>query len=180
MKVFSRYFVAAGIIMLLLPCRVSATEQTPEGAQEFLKMISDAGNVESELSEKNCVSTDARPYANVASAFKDACHTFAYYKTKISKAPDICKTVLNFESLGDYDWTDTYKQFKDVSIRAPFVPTFVLDWSRVAEVSRKGSTVTVGTGLKPLHFASESLAIRAAYAMDFLRQHCDVTNATGF
>lgn len=56
-------------------------------------------------------------------------------------------------------------------------------WDGVVSVERSRSQVTVrnGTIVKLVFdFGSEQLATRAAFAMEFLKQHCDPAKDTGF
>jgi hypothetical protein len=54
----------------------------------------------------------------------------------------------------------------------------------VAEVTRTGSEVRVAYSdvaiIDYYLLTSESMAVRVAYAMDFLRLNCDATSSTGF
>jgi hypothetical protein len=60
-----------------------------------------------------------------------------------------------------------------------------LDWTAVAEVEHKTGTEVVEIKERKrmnriYNFNSPALAARAAYAMEFLRQHCDPSADTGF
>lgn len=59
---------------------------------------------------------------------------------------------------------------------------FLIDWSRVAGTTSNGREVLLKGVTPAMSFVlpSEELAVRFAYAMEFLRLSCDATAGTGF
>lgn len=59
---------------------------------------------------------------------------------------------------------------------------FVIDWTKAAGATTNGREVHLKGVTPGMYFVlpSEDMAVRVAYAMEFLRMHCDATASTGF
>lgn len=59
---------------------------------------------------------------------------------------------------------------------------FVIDWTKAAGTTSTGREVHLKGVTPGMSFVlpSEDMAVRVAYAMEFLRMHCDATASTGF
>lgn len=59
---------------------------------------------------------------------------------------------------------------------------FIIDWTKVTGASNNGREVHLKDVSPNMYFVlpSEDLAVRVAYAMEFLRTNCDATAGTGF
>lgn len=201
-----RLFVGGSFLlalaMLLSPAAAHAQDgvQTVESAQRFLSQIiaqqatrldADVGNgwnrfvVERSFcryytyyqgapwNDHLCGDNDKAPYEH-----RD-------YSASEATSPSRCSTVLQA--------TSAYRTFGSIEEKAggrnfymiwpkPLDPPFTIDWTKVAEVKQDESFVSV-RGVRPairFKLASEALATRMAYAMEFIRTSCDATADTGF
>jgi hypothetical protein len=111
-----------------------------------------------------------------------------------STANSVCKTELVFSddeskrlsTLGKFSyqrWDGTkYEGEIGMTIRPQGYTAANLDWAKIAKVEALGSTVVISP-LSPrirLQLPSTDLANRVAFAMEFLRTHCDPLGKTGF
>jgi hypothetical protein len=57
-----------------------------------------------------------------------------------------------------------------------------IDWTKVSEVSNNGGVITIREGGVGYRFAigSQDLLARTAFAMQFIKTHCDAATSTGF
>lgn len=97
-----------------------------------------------------------------------------------------CRTLIQVDGKGSL-----YREFKGrydgkaaefTAWSSPQQGPFLIDWSKVAGTTSNGREVHLG-GVTPAMFfllPSEELAVRFAYAMEFLRLNCDATAGTGF
>ncbi|WP_213605186.1 hypothetical protein [Pseudoxanthomonas japonensis] len=97
-----------------------------------------------------------------------------------------CKTRIQVDGKGS-----VYREFKGrydgkaaefTAWSGPQQGPFLIDWSKVAGTTNNGREVHL-KGIAPGMFfllPSEELAVRFAYAMEFLRLNCDATAGTGF
>ena len=165
--------------------------QAPGGAQQLLSLLSARGNIEIEGKWRDDFSWNQ--FVAVAMTCKDlginqltfnAClyddpvllKSIQVAPYKVSSAEigaNICESVfwapapeVNTPS---YGW--------GVAV----MPPISIEWSRVTEVSQDGAHVFVSEKIPlRLTLSSEALAARTAFAMEFLRVHCDETAGTGF
>jgi hypothetical protein len=109
-------------------------------------------------------------------------------------ADSTCKTKLEFSddeskrlsSVRDHDYTSagggTYVGEIGLTIYPQGFTVADLDWAKIAKVEAIGSAVVMSP-LSPrirLQLPSPGLAARVAFAMEFLRMHCDPLGKTGF
>ena len=87
-----------------------------------------------------------------------------------------------FRSVGEATDENCTMPFNYLEESIAQVLSGAIGWDRVREVSQEGARVIVSmTGWRgTLHLPSEQTAARVAYAMEFLRVHCDPASSTGF
>lgn len=180
--------------------QASAQQQTVEGAHLFLEKIVEQGATTFEID-------DGRGWSQV-SADKSYCRYYGYDTASGIKAGEYGCSDFKASSyrVEDYKLTSTMMSSRCATkIKAPVargkeinvndgprnywvvrIPpresSFDIDWGKTAEIKQENASVIV-RGIKPairFNLASESLAVRVAYAMEFLRLDCDATAGTGF
>lgn len=188
------------LALLVAPFQAPAQQQTVEGAHLFLSKVVEQGATTFEIDSGkgwNTVSADKSycRYYNYDTAsgirageygcgdYKTSTHGVADFKlTSIIKLTRCASQISTPEvHAKEIEVNDGPKNYW--AVRLPYrKPSYGIDWDKVAEVKQEGSRVVL-RGIKPdirLSLASEALAIRVAYAMEFLRTECDATSGTGF
>lgn len=188
------------LALLVAPLQVHAQQQTAEGAHLFLSKVVEQGATTFELDDGNgwgrvSASKSYCRYYNydTASGIRAGEYGCSDYKTSTHGVDDYrltsivkltrCATQISTPEVQakDIEVDDGPKNYWKVSL--PYRrPSYGIDWDKVAEVKQEGTSVTV-RGIKPairFKLASEPLATRVAYAMEFLRLECDATSGTGF
>jgi hypothetical protein len=188
------------LALLVAPFPVHAQQQTVEGAHLFLSKVVEQGATTFEIdsgSGWNTVSADksyCRYYNyDTASGIRAGEYGCGDYKTSTHRVADFkltsiiklmrCSSQISTPEVHakEIEVDDGPKNYWNV--RLPYrKPSYVIDWDKAAEVKQEGSSVVV-RGIKPamrFNLASEPLATRVAYAMEFLRTQCDATSGTGF
>lgn len=195
---FLRLFLLAfGAVPSVVAAQV---QQTPQGAHEFLRIIFSGGGVSGYL--------DYGQGENVGRMSWYTCRrqmTFAGSELMPAQYEDVCGNTQFGQWTGPaykaikYQPTDniclgrlsaaqpqaelSFSQGNTHYTREPLRPLqryFI--WAKVAEVARYNEQVTVKEGDTKLRFIlpSVDVATRVAFAMEFLRVHCDSAAATGF
>lgn len=202
----ARYTLAAIVSALLL---LQGTEgqaqanQTPEGAQSFIFQIFSQGSTKIKadmgrgfntylVKKERCEFTPKWVCSGLGTERK----TYQAYVAMSTSSKNVCTTVIQVKNdllhtvlLGTTREVPNGGRFGGMvelsttpeANSFPQMP-FYIDWKKVAEIKQNDTSVIM-RGAKPdLHFsfASESIATRMAYAMEFLRLHCDPTASTGF
>lgn len=173
--------IATTASLLVLAGAVGAqgqVQQTPAGAQEFLRQISVAGNVKWVPDD---LSQCGRPYLTDGRRFSErVCHTFQPYPARFqSVAENVCRTTVVSDAPQPHAYGRRHlSTYLSYTFYPPDANPFSLRWQQVAEVTQHAEVVRVNG--RTFQFGSEALAVRAAYAMNFLKDHCDATAATGF
>lgn len=200
MKTYTHLLAASLLATASFPTH--AQEQTVEGAQLFLQKVSEQGSTiftigtgNSEWNEINVQSSYCRYHRQYTSTgldasehrcsdFRESTYVIDAYKLTLMAALTRCTTQVNAPT------RSTSTIYPDASgkdyrtIRFNHIPQapFQIEWGKAAEIEQDGSYVTI-RGINPalrFHFASEALATRIAFAMEFLRTSCDSTSGTGF
>ncbi len=188
---------------VLLPAAFSARsqQQTVEGAQLFLTQVAEQGGTTFQVDDGDgwnrvgvqksyCqyygydTASGIRAGEHGCSDFKASTHALDARSLTSATSLSRCATQVKVAVVRGRAFTVKDGSGRDYwDVRLPPQPSsFDIDWAKVAEVRQDGSTVTV-KGIKPamrFMMASDSLAIRVAYAMEFLRTECDATSGTGF
>lgn len=190
----------SALVLLAMAFNVRAQQQTVEGAHLFLSKVAEQGGTTFQVDggdgwnkvrvEKSyCryygydTASGIRAGEHGCSDFKASTHAIDSRSLISASSLSRCATQVRADRAGGREFTvkDGGRDYWDV--RMPPQPgSFDIDWGKVAEVKRDGSAINV-TGIKPaIRFlmASEALAVRVAYAMEFLRTECDATSGTGF
>ncbi|CAN7525520.1 hypothetical protein LJR143_003551 [Pseudoxanthomonas sp. LjRoot143] len=188
------------LALLVAPFQAHAQQQTVEGAHLFLSKVVEQGATTFELDDGNgwgqvrASKSFCRYYSyDTASGFKAGEYGCGDYKTSthdvggyrltsIMKLTRCASQISTPEvQAKDIEVDSGQKNYWKVSL--PYrKPSYGIDWDKVAEVKQDGTSVAV-SGIKPairFKLASEPLAARVAYAMEFLRLECDATSGTGF
>lgn len=164
----------------------AADQQTKEGAQEFLSILAAQGNLSLESRYGAGEDWNSFPYMDADASREptpDEIRWLTYYTgpsrvTQVTNAP--CASTftykwVNFQMPYDRQALKPGRQYiTDETQRVP--------WSRIASVTRTGSSIVLVWGTMDLKLVlpSEDLAKRAEYAAEFLRLACDASSATGF
>jgi hypothetical protein len=181
-----------------------APKQTVEGAHTFLSMISDQGNMKIELFSadlgsfsnfvRGSIEFSAAPGRSYAGGAKSRSGSASYtieplaaryvQKAKCSGTFQLDNAVIDArreKALRDIKGMDTQYEYVERYSLSHLSTSQAVNWTKVPGVKRenKGSFVVVA-GVAKLTFPSEELATRAQYAMEFIRNACDSTAATGF
>lgn len=194
-----RMLVAAAIVGLAAPMLALAEGQTVQGAQEFLRITFSSGGVSGAFnggSGYNVVQqswyTCRRQMVFAGSdlmppQYDDVCGNTQYGTWG---APDY--SAIAYAASGNCAGT--------VAANAPYYQTEVvqgkthysrgslnglsrkIDWSKVSEVAKSGNSITVREGGVSYRFTinAEDLLARTAFAMEFIKTHCDAAASTGF
>lgn len=171
-----KYSVVILVLGLLMgsPAGAQQAAQTPESAVEFLRTVAAAGNMKFRMTDRRC----ARQYNYWnTSRSREVCHTFDPYRAEIVPSANPCVYTIKWVAPPPY--TSETVDWLHVSITPRSSGEATVNWATLAAVTQDGMVVRV-PGRSDAVFASEALATRGAYAMEFLRNHCDPTAATGF
>lgn len=177
-----------------LPPADGSASQTPAGAQSFINLMASQGRytVEAKWAEQEgwnqyealdltctsstfgllkCTHLEGRTGRNVSVP--------AHRAIGADPVDGLCGTLI-FASLPPVNEMISSKHMWTGGV----VPPFLVNWGSVTEVEQEGVLVTVATPWPRPQFrfnvGSEAMAARLAFAMEFLRSHCDVTAGTGF
>lgn len=170
-------FVASVCAVAVAPL-AAQPQQTPAGAQSFIKQIVGQGGSKiahdfgwgmnlagySFCPNTTHMCSADRPRAVPSNLLISARH-----------ADSVCVTVFEARRLEEHEY-DRSNSSRGMTFWTFEQPTYkVVDWGKVAEVKQSGPDIWVrqpGHDLK-LTLGSDALAARMAFAMDFLRQRCD-------
>lgn len=192
--------VPAVLILLATAMPASAQEQTVEGAQQFLGLIAGQGATRFEAdfgsgwNEVSASKIYCRYYSRYTttgllddgyncSDSEFSSHRVTPYQLAGMTSLGRCATQVQPQPRNDSNFEVDHGRKNYWKVRANMLQGPVrIDWDKVAEVKQSGSSITV-TGISPamrFHLASEALAARVTFAMEFLRMNCDTTAGTGF
>lgn len=180
-------------VAAVLPFAASAqVEQTVEGAQAFLELITSQENaqIDERIDDEQKLRPHYRPSRlDYRQAFQDyECQNNGWTETcfrvvsipagklKSISAPRRCRLAIKH----DAPTPDLNRRW------SLHEQNFHTDWHRVSDIRADGPLVYFKPSIPGLTadmritFSSPSTAARVAYAMEFLRVHCDPTAATGF
>ncbi len=156
---------------------VQAQEQTVESAQKFLEQVLTSLRADTRMTQnRHGKISPSRRYGDIKKV-----ESVARCQTKITVSYD--------RHISAYD-TDMVPNQSGRLVRGewgPWTGAYTLDATKLTEVSvpeKSKNTIRVHTtdNSETVVFigTAESLVARVAFAMDFLRQKCDATAATGF
>lgn len=163
----------AALIGAALAQPTAAAEQSPEGAIEFLKMILGDGSTKVLPDWGNGFGRlDHQDFG------RDGSTRFHAFDAEITPVQSV-------QTYGQCKLGVTFKYSKypddDHSQRISYDGGIDFDFSRVSKIEEGGESVTVsGDGKRKLVILAPGLDDRVAFAMEFLRLHCDRTAKTGF
>ncbi len=143
-----------------------AQQQTPANAQTFLQLTAEKTGA--------TLSWYSRGAWNIH-RFEGTNYPTPPDKVNSITSKSACMSVINIDDKYGIESVDpvVYKRrVTDVEV----------DWNKVPSVTQNGMGVELKIAGQPmrLDMPSESLAARVAYAMEFLRVHCDSSAKTGF
>lgn len=174
----------ASFLALSVSTASAQNNQTPEGAQQFIAIIAANGSTstriplyaggmnavrDSEQQYSRSCSTDfwgGRTCKSVTAGRRYFTRTLDPIAVVGSGSTDVCVT--------------TFTIVPPYSEEPKIPPTFTVDWKRVTKVQPNAEWVNLSGQQVEFRLSSSDLATRVAYAMEFLRQHCDPAAATGF
>lgn len=187
-------------IFMVVSFQAYAQQQTVKNAHLFLGKVAEQDAMTFQVDEGRgwgSVSAD-KSYCqyygyDTVSGIKAGEHGCSDFKASSHKVEDYKLTSMNMLSRCMTQIKALMARGKEVMVKdgsrdywlvriPPRQSSFQIDWSKTTEVRQEGANVIV-RGVKPnIRFvmASEQLAIRLAYAMEFLRLECDATSGTEF
>lgn len=179
-----------GVLVYAL-CSLTPTwaqpEQTPEGAQQFIQKVLSQGTT---TLSQHCCNWPAYDYTEWEDASGRVSRDIVKHQVIVSPSNirsitsnTACATTVAYTQHFTHPFTGQASQESRQKL---------FDWTKIAGVIGKGPQVFISSDsemawagpLIPVTFRfnlpSEALATRLAYAMEFLRIHCDSTAGTGF
>lgn len=159
----------------------TGAEQTPQGAQQFIKQLAEKRALTIEVEHPTWGWNTGGLITTVGSNSRRVTmtHTFPPDPVRSASSDNKCETVLDYNQPGAVP----SKPPGYGSIGYPLlINDKTIRWRTVTEVSQeRNSIVWTDRRVKwRINVASEDLAARLAYAMEFLRIACDDTAGTGF
>ena len=191
--------VAAIVATLAAPALARAEGQTVQGAQEFLRITYSSGGVNGAFdggSGYNAVQESWYTCRNemvfagsdlMPAQYQETCGNTQY---RTWNAPDY--QAVAYAPGGSCSGTFTANapsyQTEYVNGRTHYSRGYLnglnrkIDWSKVSEVSNNGGVITIREGGVGYRFVigSQDLLARTAFAMEFIKSHCDAAASTGF
>jgi hypothetical protein len=191
--------VAATVATLAMSTHALAEGQTVQGAQEFLRITFSSGGVNGAFdggSGYNAVQESWYTCRNemifagsdlMPPQYQEVCGNTQY---RTWNAPDYqgVRYTAAGNCAGTFVANAPSYQTEYTQGRTHYMRGYLnalnrkIDWSKVSEVSKSGNVITVREGGVGYRFAiaSPDLLSRTAFAMEFIKNHCDAAAATGF
>lgn len=173
----------------------TGSEQTPAGAQAFISLLGQQGRFTIEAKWRSdakwnqfeelsvtCDSVTSLNLRNCSPRQPPSWQRIQYpaYAAEAAEPLDgNCRTLI---------WADLPNAATltgDTAVlQGAVTPPFMIDWSAVSQVEQSGQFIVVSTPWPQPQFrfdaGDDPLGARLAFAMEFLRVHCDPTTGTGF
>jgi hypothetical protein len=196
--------VAAVALTTFSAMAQEAPKQTVEGAHNFLSLISDQGNMKIELFSadmagysnfvRGSIEFSAAPGRSYAGGSKSRSGSASYsisplavkyvQRTKCAGTFQLDSAAIDArreKALRDIKGMDTQYEHVEGYSLGTLSTSQAMDWMKIAGVKRENkSSFVVVPGVAKFTLPSEELATRVQYAMEFIRNACDATAATGF
>jgi len=170
--------VLLAIAMTVPTLAFGQVTQTPEGARQFLLQVLPAGNVG--------IASQKEGYWNLVVKIVTTSNSDREYKSdgpddKILTAAkkDDCSLYIT-TSFYELKWSSNSNA--DISYFTNSVGYLDIDFKKLAKAEPVGSVINLSGLAAPfrIRLPSDEMAVRVAFAMEFLRQSCDPTTSTGF
>lgn len=191
--------VAVAVATLAAPALAPAQGQTVEGAQTFLRITYSSGGVNGSFDGGSGYNTVQQSWYScrrqmvfagselMPAQYDDVCGNTQYGTWTAPDYPAVVYTpaencsgtfVANAPSY-QTEFTQGNTRYSRGYLNAL---NRKIDWSKVSEVSKSGSVITIREGGVGYRFliSSEDLLARTAFAMEFIKNHCDAAANTGF